>query len=250
MHRTGVAHEVRTGPAVSRKELVGLQVALQPVAGRAGRPPGCPDRAPRRVPAGRRDRASRCCGRDGWRSRRTVGRSRAGPPCASPASSPRARARADGPRRAAPDPRAALLPRARTEERLDGRAPRGDRALRQTQIASRHQRVLAVGDAPNDVAPTEETILTSGRMAMSKGSARCAVARVPRMRTEGVGWFRRWRRRTRAGVGGTQRRRGVPRVERIILLVGPGGVAQQTAEDLVIDIVGRRPPADIARIRL
>ena len=40
-----------------------------------------------------------------------------------------------------------------------------------------------------DVVPgmTAETILTSGRMAMSKGPARCAVARIPRSRTEGVG---------------------------------------------------------------
>jgi hypothetical protein len=39
-------------------------------------------------------------------------------------------------------------------------------------------------------------------------------------------------------------------VERIILLVGPGGVAQQTAEILTFDIVGGSRPADIARIRL
>jgi hypothetical protein len=39
-------------------------------------------------------------------------------------------------------------------------------------------------------------------------------------------------------------------VERIILLVKPDGVAQQTAENLVLDIAGSTAAADIARIRL
>lgn len=83
---------------------------------------------------------------------------------------------------------------------------------------------------PNDDAPTEEAILTSGRMAMSYGSARSAADRDPLVRTEGVEGHRRRRRRTRAAVGATQRKRDVPRVERIILQANRVERAQQTAE--------------------
>lgn len=133
----------------------------------------------------------------------------------------------------------------------------GHTAFREPQIASGHHVTLGASAtvdriATNDDAPTEAKSLTSGRMAMSKDSARSAVGRIPRSRTEGVGWHRRWRRRTRAGVGATQRRRELPRVERIILQVRLGGEgAAYRRTSLQFDIVnpvqrydGRRPRED------
>ena len=84
--------------------------------------------------------------------------------------------------------------------------------------------------------------------------ARMASGRVPRVRTEGVGGHRRARRRIRAGVGGTQRRREVPRVERIILLVNRvewRSKPQKTEQQWITNDIAYEPRStDFARIRL
>ncbi len=230
MHRAGIAHEVRARPDVPGEELVWRQVAFQPIAGRAGhhevsRIMGAPA-------SQRKDMIDR--GRAMIQLRGTIDTTVSTVAKRNPPHGALHCGVGDRSSESLADRPVAWLCRARpacADRHSFGRARTVRRAtLRQPHISAGHQRVPREHGARNVNAPTEESILTSGRSAMSKGSARCAGDRMPWARAEGVGWHRRTSRRKCAGVGGTQRRREGPRVERIILLVKPGGVAQQTAE--------------------
>ena len=225
MHRACVPHEICPSPRVPREELVRQEVALQSIARRAGH-----------HQVARIMRAATC----EWhhmvqRGRPMVemgGAVHASLTAVAKRHLPHGAFHRDGHHAAT---RAGSSPRHGSATRPFGCAahtfahggafgwtrPARSTTFCETNLVAGHQahpvsKRTRHGDeatdaATNDDAPTEEKCLGSGRKVC-----------------------RRVRRRIVDDVQGTPRKRGVPRVERIILLEQPGGVAQQTAGNRAI----------------